>query len=357
MSVSAKKRKRLNFAEASTLVLEGIGHGPLKTVAELEAAARQLRARGQTELWNFLGDHKTPNDTEAFLCKVWRLNGDLAHPMFKEKAPYALDTFSYEDLKSIQEWLDGKYKTHTLVLSGDGDLGKTNLAEALASAVSPNGGYFFVDDPDDLRELTGYLRAKVPLVVDEITLAGFSPNQVKKLMDLAKMRRIKCRHFNGTIPAGCPRIFCTNSSLDNFYPDMPDKQDRTGVMRRQLFVVVGKSVIKSAAAPSMPIAARTTEPGVWTEALARALDEAALGHHREKATQVCKDLEVAFLDEILEFADDVANACGMGTLASRRFKAALQGGTQPGVPTHAPAQRFDEADDGDWLPGVGECDE
>ena len=85
--------------------------------------------------------------------------------------------------------------THTLVLSGDGGLKKTSLAEALIHLVSP-GGFWFLDDPDDLRELEGQVQPGHGLLVDEIEMSSWTPNQIKKLFDVVKSRRIKCRHIN-----------------------------------------------------------------------------------------------------------------------------------------------------------------
>ena len=67
-------------------------------------------------------------------------------------------------------------------------------------------------DPDDFRELDGHLEPGDVIVVDEVTLAGLPVNDVKKLFDVEKNRRVRCRHFNGSIPKHCPRIFCTNGT-------------------------------------------------------------------------------------------------------------------------------------------------
>ena len=113
------------------------------------------------------------------------------------------------------------------------------MAMGLMAEVSP-GGFWFVDDPDDFREIDGMLQEVHGLVIDEVCLAKMNLNHVKKILDLDQGRRISCRHFNGTIPRGCPRIFCTNSSLEEFYPKMPNPHDRKGVMRRQMW----QSVLK-----------------------------------------------------------------------------------------------------------------
>ena len=128
-----------------------------------------------------------------------------------------------------------------MLVNGDGGLGKTTTAEALMARVPP-GGYWFVDDPDDFREVEGYLLSGQGLIIDEIRLASMDPNTVKKLLDVEKARRISCRHFNGTIPAGCPRILCTNSPIEEFYPRMPNPHDKTGVYRRHLWQNIRRDV-------------------------------------------------------------------------------------------------------------------
>ena len=243
-----KKRKRLTFDEVSNIVIEGIGDGPLHTGAALQDAARSLKRRGQVELWNYLGDHKSASETSAMVSRVWQLNGTMTHAMWRTAPEFPLSDFEYGDLQLVQEWVQGKWMTNTLVISGDGGLKKTSLAEALIHSVAQEG-FWFVDDPDDLRELEGLLLPGHGIVVDEIELSAFSPNQVKKLFDVEKSRRVKCRHFNGSLPRGCPRIFCTNSDQDSFYPRMKSKEDRTGVLRRQLFQVVTRD-LKKAPPPS-----------------------------------------------------------------------------------------------------------
>ena len=226
---------------AYNIILEGIGDGPLRSGRDLEKAAWSLKEKGKVELWNFVGAMKTPTEVGGCVAKVWRMRGVLEHPMWRKEAPRGLPSFSLDGLDEVSAWKDGKYKTHALVLSGDGCLGKTSMAMALMATVSP-GGFWFVDDPDDFREIDGMLQEGHGLVIDEVCLAKMNLNHVKKILDLDQGRRISCRHFNGTIPRGCPRIFCTNSSLEEFYPNMPNPHDRKGVMRRQMW----QSVLKDA---------------------------------------------------------------------------------------------------------------
>ena len=229
-----KVRKRLTFDEVSNVIFEGIGDGPLRSARALEAAAWALKQRGKAELWNFVGALKTPADVGSLVAKAWRLRGKFVHAMWRSSPPYVMSSFNIDGLEIVSAWRGGKYKTHTLVLSGDGDLGKTSLAEALIAEVSP-GGYWFIDDPDDFREVDGMVLEGHGIVIDEICLSAMAPNSVKKLLDVERARRVSCRHFNGTLPRGCSRILCTNSSSDEFYPIMRNAHDRKGVMRRQMW--------------------------------------------------------------------------------------------------------------------------
>lgn len=151
-------------------------------------------------------------------------------------------------------------------------------------------------------------------------------NQVKKLFDLEKTRRVKCRHFNGTIPMGCPRIFCTNSDLEAFYPKMKSKQDRTGVSRRQLFQVVPFDVRLQAAAsgpqllpaPALQLPVQD-DAETWQTQLQRACEDAKVSHYAKPACHAAQHLGVAVWDEVVEVADQIAQMTGMKLLERRRF--------------------------------------
>ena len=241
----SRKRKRLSFDEVSNIVLEGIGEGPLRSADDLTAAAKSLKQKGNVELWNYLGALKDAAAVMGLVSKIWHMQGERVHHMWKARCPYKLEDFCIEGLSEVAAWREGKWKSHVLVLAGLGGYGKTNLAEALMAEVTPNG-YWFVDDPDDFREVEGLVKADTGIVIDEICLAKFEPNDIKKLYDLEKNRRVHCRHLNASLPAGCPRILCTNSlSIEKFYPRM-DPGDQSGVFRRHLFQTVQSDIRKLA---------------------------------------------------------------------------------------------------------------
>jgi hypothetical protein len=334
---SSRKRKRLSFDEVSNVILEGVGAGPIRTAAALEAAARSLKQEGKVELWNCLGELKSRIEVNELVARVWRLNGNLIHPLWHPDAPYAIEEFDYQTLDCVAEWIGGKYKTHALVLSGDGGLGKTSLAEALIKQVSA-GGYWFLDDPDDFREIDGFLQADHGLVIDEVELSSIHPNQIKKLFDLEKGRRVKCRHFNGTIPPGCARIFITNSDEKAFYPKM-SAYDQTGVMRRQLFQAVKcdlriraqlTELESGRAVPAVGLASDdsathkqkpTDVP--WRDVLQEACQKAHVAHLFPSLSSVCDELGVAERAELFEFAAEIVSKVPTKPLERRRLLACL----------------------------------
>ena len=294
--------------------MEGVGGGPIRDARSLEAAGKQLKLEGKVELWNYLGELKSLAETRSLVSKVWRMFGHLEHNAFHRTCNYQMDSFDILGLEKVHEWLGGKYKSHVLVLSGDGGLGKTHLGEALLLQVCP-AGFWFVDDPDDFRELDGQIQEEHGILVDEVNLQSFAVNEVKKLFDLEKTRRVKCRHFNGTLPARVPRIYCTNSPEDSFYPRFPSKQDRTGVLRRQLFETIPKDLRKVAGARSAP----SQSANSWEQCLAKVCTEALVDHHLAAATQIARDMGVALPSEVKEVAEEIADKVEMRPLERKRF--------------------------------------
>ena len=323
LSKGGNKRKTLNFNEVSNIVIEGVGDGPLRSAAALEEAAKRLKHEGSVELWNYVGGLKHTADAGKLVTKIWHLQGEIQHEMFRSRASYPLEEFVYKDLREAMEWFESKSDSHALVLSGDGGLGKTNLAEALLIAKCP-AGFWFLDDPDDFREIEGLIRPEHGLLVDEVTLQALSPNQIKKLFDLEKFRRVKCRHFNASIPAHCRRIFCTNADKVDFYPPMKDKKDRTGVFRRQLFQTISSDLRLPCIKSKRPAAlAETIVKLNWKVFLQQVCAEAAVEHCLDGMAAAAEDLGVVLASEVVDVAKDLAAAVGMKRLEQIRFLAAV----------------------------------
>ena len=314
-----KKRKRLSFDEVSNIVLEGIGDGPLKTGKALEAAAKKLKLDGKVELWNYLGELKDAAAVNNAVAKVWRLSGETMHHMWRKSPDHVLECFKYVGLPLAKEWLEGKHTTHVLILSGDGGLGKTSLGEAMVSRICPDG-FWFVDDPDDFRELEGLLEEGQGILIDEITLRDYKPNEIKKLFDVQKTRRIKCRHFNATKPKACPMILCTNSKESAFFPTMECKNDRTGVFRRMRFQKVLQDVRILPVKQTAPAASAQggTQVG-WKVFLRNVCEKGLLENRIDHLVNVAMEFGVVLASEVQDNATSLAETAGLKPLERKRF--------------------------------------
>lgn len=328
---AGKKRKGLTFDEVSNIVIEGVGEGELRTGRQLASAAAKLKREGNAELWNYLGGVKGPREIRAVVGKIWWMLGREGNTMWHSHAAHPLGSFTYDSLPQVKEWLRERGQKFVLILSGDGGLGKTQLAMALMSELCPRG-FWFLDDPDDFREIEGEIEADHGIIVDEVELSKFHPNQVKKLFDLEVSRRIRCRNMNGSIPANTPRIFITNSNRSEFFPEMSPR-DFTGVNRRCKFVNVTSDLRRrqATAARAAPVPAAAAAPvgdgsvpqGV-VSAVTAALTEAQLGHKVAEALAWCDEMGAARVAEVAEHASDLARALQLKALQVDRCVAALR---------------------------------
>ena len=186
-------------------------------------------------------------------------------------------------------------------------------------------GFWFLDDPDDFRELQGLLATGQGIVIDEITMSEYPPNQIKKLFDVQKTRRIKCRHFNGTKPYGCPMILSTNSGVEKFFPRLDDKNDKTGIFRRTLFQTVESDIRRIA--PQLAEAAPENgggEDGDWRAFLKMLCCKAALTTGRaDSLRRASEELGIALISEVKEHAAELASNVGLKPLEQKRFLNAL----------------------------------
>ena len=94
-----RKRKRLSFDEVSNIILEGVGDGPLITGKMLEQAAKRLKIDGKVELWNYVGELKDAAAVDAVVAKVWRLQGQLRHPLWCTASDHSLRDFNFDHLE------------------------------------------------------------------------------------------------------------------------------------------------------------------------------------------------------------------------------------------------------------------
>ena len=182
--------------------------------------------------------------------------------------------------------------------------------------------YWFVDDPDDLKNIDGQIRAGHGILIDEIKLCDVPPNQIKKMFDLEHTRSIRCRNVNGTLLAGVPRILTTNSTKDEFFPPM-SAQDRTGVERRHIFEVVKQDIRRHAAV--LPCRTPGNASGLdFESALDDFLEKAMLRHRANKARAWCEEMGVASFEEVISEAPLFSKAMCLKKFEQRRFDKAMK---------------------------------
>ena len=116
----------------------------------------------------------------------------------------------------LEDWIDGGWKTTALILSGDGGLGKTEFACALAHRVSESKQFHFINKGDRIRDII--FRRGQSLVWDEAGFASRSLDDIKGIFDLKKNRDVQCRNRDGLLPKNTARIFSTNLEWHQFFP-------------------------------------------------------------------------------------------------------------------------------------------
>lgn len=123
---------------------------------------------------------------------------------------HELEEFTKEARDAVQGWNPA---THTLVLQGDSNMGKTELAKALLKSRTKKNPIFC----SNLNKLS-YRDTHQPLILDDMNLGGISRSKAIALTDIENDRDIRILFGIHTIEAGTARIFTTNESREDFLP-------------------------------------------------------------------------------------------------------------------------------------------
>lgn len=120
-----------------------------------------------------------------------------------------------------------------VLLIGDSGIGKTHYA--MAHFKKP----FLVKDIDDLKRLTGEYDG---IVFDDMSFKHWPAESIIHLLDIDTPSSIRCRNFNGRIPAGMKRIFTHNQS-DIFLPSFCSEYQSNAIRRRHVVVDIGQTYL------------------------------------------------------------------------------------------------------------------
>jgi hypothetical protein len=232
-----RKRSLLSFSEVTDAFVEG----GVKCARDAWMLAKARKVAGDDTLFNTLGSQ----DVSALVAKVisaWHCDSMIMDTL-RMSAEFPLDQFVPLDQihPGLSEWLTNGHKTVSLIMSGRGGLGKTELACALMSRVCKGHGFHFLNRLDRLRDVL-FISGQ-GLLVDEACLRERCVDDAKAILDVAKSRDVVCRNKDGRIPQATPRIFSTNWSWDQFFPPDAGKADHEfAIRRRSLWVSVDKDL-------------------------------------------------------------------------------------------------------------------
>ena len=264
-----RKRKLMTFSEVTDAFVEK----HVKTEKEAWEMAKSRKLAGDDTLFNTLGDARCVASLVAKVRRAWDCEAMSSGTLYSQP-DFSLSSF--KPLGSINmalsRWILGEWKTKALILSGDGGLGKTELACAMVHAVATSKAFHFLNKIDRLRDVM--FSPGEGLVIDETYLANMHIDDAKGLLDVVKNRDIACRNKDGHIPRGTPRIFTTNWSWDDYWPrEAFSTRHQTAIRRRVIWVDVAQDLKRVPVVGPLASIARS-DPGVVGNSPAGAVSDA-----------------------------------------------------------------------------------
>ena len=233
-----RKRKLMTFSEVTDAFVEG----GVKTEKDAWVLAKGRKVAGDDTLYNTLGGAQCVRSLVARVRQAWGCE-TMPSGTLHIKPCFGLDKFLSLKIidASLDGWVAGGWKSRTLILSGRGGLGKTELGCALAHAAAPAKSFHFVNKVDRIRDVQ--FAPGEALVVDEVCLSGRDIDDAKALVDVERGRDVLCRNRDGFIPCDTPRVLSTNWPWEAFWPHDAQLQDhRAAIARRVQWVRVTRDV-------------------------------------------------------------------------------------------------------------------
>lgn len=108
------------------------------------------------------------------------------------------------------------WTTKSLFLYGPVNKGKTEWVKSYITHKLKKT-FLFVTSQDGFKQYRG----EDYIIVDEWNPRNLSREEAINLTDVANPRDIKCRNTNAHIPAGVPRVFTSNETPENYFPEDP----------------------------------------------------------------------------------------------------------------------------------------
>ena len=222
-----KKRKHLDFSDFADYVIQH----KITNEQEFWKVALKEKEAGNPALWNYAGIGNVARQIQK--CNrglMAQFRDDVFQGTSKSTSKYPLSAF--EIPHEILVWMKYKKEEKSLIIQGEGGLGKTEMARAILASM---GKYFFVDSLDTVKSLL--FTGNESILFDDISLHTFTVDEVKSFLDIQCERAVKCRHEDGYIPANTVRIFLTNHDRHSFFPrEVNIKDHATAIDRRMIWV-------------------------------------------------------------------------------------------------------------------------
>ena len=222
-----KKRKHIDFSEFADYVIKY----NITNETEFWKVALTEKEAGNPALWNYGGQGNVGRQIQK--CNrglMAQFRDDVFQGTSKSTSKYPLSAFKIPH--EILVWMKYKKEEKSLIIQGEGGLGKTEMAKAILASM---GKYFFVDSLDTVK--TFLFTGKESILFDDVSLHTFTVDEVKSFLNIQSERAVKCRHEDGYIPANTVRIFLTNHDRHSFFPREVDNKDHAiAIDRRMIWV-------------------------------------------------------------------------------------------------------------------------
>ena len=195
-----RKRKLFTFSEVTDIFVEG----QVRTERDAWMLAKTRKLAGDDTLFNTLGTTACVQTLVVRVQRAWCC-AEMAPGTLITQPEFTLTDFlPLGDIHpELPAWASGGWRTRSMVLSGHGGLGKTELACTLIHTVSAAHSYHFINTMDRVRDIV--FGPGEGLVVDETRFLGKDIDDVKGIIDVAKGRDVKCRTRDGFVPQGTPQ--------------------------------------------------------------------------------------------------------------------------------------------------------
>lgn len=156
--------------------------------------------------WDWRADMMMNYDKYKKMCNNWQM-------FRKDDAPvHELHEFKQEVTQVLQEWDPTK---ESLILHGDTNVGKTELAKALAVSVDrENRRALFCRNLEKIK----FQEYDQPIIFDDMNFQDMERSKALALLDIENESDIRQLFGIHTIPDGTIRIFTTNEQKESFFP-------------------------------------------------------------------------------------------------------------------------------------------